>query len=314
LAHKAREHADQGIYDKEPDLLPDELSDAQAMWKVAEGIIASSPYLEVESRIAKVGWSGQPDLLVLDTRAVVVDYKSGWGYVDEAPDNAQMRVYAVLAALDHFRPAVECVIVTPRGLHSRVEYRAEDLLAAHRELCAVRDSALNADAPRIPCPDACKWCPAFGKVSCPETCQALERAGSTMPAVSLESLAPEQIGSAAQAWAIVRKRGEQLEEELRHRLEKGQDIPGARLKAGGVTTSIPDAQAAYNLVPDIPQEVFVKACTLSLNKLADGVYSKNAQDGEQKSKAEVKQWLRDRLSPVLEEKPRKGGLVIGGGE
>lgn len=302
-----------GEYDTEPVLLPDEKADAEAMWAVASPIMGDRT-VSIERRLSRLGWSGQPDLVVLGVDPVVVDYKSGWGEVDQAPDNAQMRVYAVLAAIDYYCAHIEAVIVTPRGLHSRVEYKAEDLLAAHAEICAVRDAALRPNAPRIPSPDACKWCPAFGKTSCPETCQAIERAGTTMPAVSLESLLPEQIGAAAQAWVIIRKRGEQLEDEVRRRLEAGEDIPGAKLKASGVTASIPDAQAAYNLVPDIPQEIFVGACTLSLNKLAEGVHSKITHDGEQKSKAEVKQWLRDKLASVIEEKPKRGALVIGGSD
>jgi len=291
-----------------PELTAEEREAATTMWDTVKDMIYTR-MAEVEKPLEWAGWTGTPDLVLWDSDSTtIIDYKSGWGDIPEAAGNAQLRVYAMLAQ----DSPVEAIIVTPRGIHSKTVYEQEDIENASKELANIRNAALSPNAPRIPHPEACHWCPAFGTPACPETCKALEQADERMPAVSLGSLAPAEMGQIAHAWAIIRKRGQQVEDEIRRRLEEGQDVPGAKLKAGGVTRTIPDPQAAYNLVPDIPQAVFLKACSLSLNKLADAVYADS--DDENATKIGVKRWLEDRLSPVIEEKERRAGLVIGGTE
>jgi hypothetical protein len=91
--------------------------------------------------------------------ALVQDYKTGFREPDAAEDNAQLRVLAVLIALN--LPTVKEVIVQivsgPFGI-TEARYSLAELSAAYEDIVKTLRAINAPDAPFNPSPEACKFC------------------------------------------------------------------------------------------------------------------------------------------------------------
>ena len=91
--------------------------------------------------------------------ALVQDYKAGFREPDAAEDNAQLRVLAILIALN--LPTVKEVIVQivsgPFGI-TEARYDVPRLMAAYDDIVATLRKINAPDAPLTPSPEACKFC------------------------------------------------------------------------------------------------------------------------------------------------------------
>jgi hypothetical protein len=118
----------------------------------------------------KKALSGRFDRVVYTpTKALVIDYKSGFSEPDPAEQNAQLKVLAVLVGL-HL-PAVEEVIVQiisgPFGI-TEARYDVAALGKAYHEIMVTLRALRDPAAPLNPSPAACRYCPAIN------ICQAVK--------------------------------------------------------------------------------------------------------------------------------------------
>ena len=101
--------------------------------------------------------------------ALVQDYKAGFSEPDPAEDNAQLRVLAVLIALN--LPTVKEVIVQlvsgPYGI-TEARYSLAELSAAYEDIVKTLRKINAPDAPFSPSPEACRFCSAIN------VCQAVK--------------------------------------------------------------------------------------------------------------------------------------------
>ncbi|NBW16548.1 MAG: DUF2800 domain-containing protein [Caulobacteraceae bacterium] len=148
----------------------------RCLWQ-SEKLIAQHVGLErdrlVESRIWDPSrtWSGKADLVVIDNRntALVIDYKTGRGDVEEAVGNLQLRALAALVAIHYMVDVVTVAIVQPlAGPPSVCRYEAWDLLKAAAEIDEIMGKANATNQPRNPGP-WCQYCRAAGTDRCPES-------------------------------------------------------------------------------------------------------------------------------------------------
>lgn len=256
-------------------------------------------------------WTGHADLVVNDTFGdwLVVDWKTGWGEQEMPEANAQLRVYAVLVWLQYHRThdirQIRATIASPRGVMEPVIYTAADLYEAEVELHEIHVAAMASGAARLPHPEACKFCRAFGGPTCPETCKAIEALPE--PAVSLEGLPCADLAAMGRLAKLAEKRIDQVKAEIRSRLDDGKEVPGCSLGSPSEVKEIADIGKAFELLPELSQEQFLGACTVSLPKLADA-YAAVLDRPKGKARAEVESIL----SEVIVNKTRKGNLKIGG--
>lgn len=145
----------------------------------------------------------------------VIDYKNGTVFVNEF-DNVQLKFYAVGAVQKHFIGAdtIICVIVQPNAVRKGgkvareyVAFRSElDDFAVTIDEAII--AALQPDAPLIPGPYQCEWCPA--RAFCPEREKAaLQVANSTFSVV--QHVRPEAMPDPATLTA------DRLAEILKHK-------------------------------------------------------------------------------------------------
>jgi CRISPR/Cas system-associated exonuclease Cas4 (RecB family) len=297
-----------------PDLAEDEQDTANRLMARIEPYMPGTPRcIRVEEAYFNGGfpWTGHADLVVNDTKGdwLVVDWKTGWGEQEAPEANAQLRVYAVLVWLQyretHDIRQIRAAIANPRGVMEPVIYTSADLYEAEAELHAIHEAAMAAVAPRLPHPEACKFCRAFGGPTCPETCRAIEALPE--PAVSLDMLEAADLGNMGRLAKLAEKRIDQVKAEIRSRLEDGEEVPGCSIGAPSEVKEIADIGRAFELLPELSQEQFLGACTVSLPRLADA-YAAVLDRPKGQARTEVESIL----SEVIETKTRKGNLKIGG--
>lgn len=261
----------------------------------------------VEHRMEWLGWTGHVDLIVQGSESdwiLVVDWKTGWGELPEPAVNAQLRVYSALAFCEFGKP-VRATLCTPRGVASPVLYDADAIEEAWKELDSIADACRSAGAPRIPDPEACKYCPAFGRPTCPETCEAIAVIDE-VPA-ELTDIEGGSLGRLGAFAKLAEKRIAQVMDEIRRRLEENQEVPGCSLGKGKITKTVNNIGEAFARLTVLEQEEFLSACTLSLPKLADAL----AKATDMK-KTEARREIDTLLADLIDEKQSKSPLKIGG--
>jgi hypothetical protein len=295
-----------------PTLNDEEQDTANRLMQRIEPYLPMTPrqiFVEQELRVEDFPWTGHADLLVIgaDAEALLVDWKSGWGEQEEPVANAQLRVYAVLDWKLHAEKIarLRATIANPRGVMEPVAYRPSDLYDAESELLLIHQAAMKADAPRVPSPDACKYCLAFGRATCPETCKSITAVMGVDP--DLPMIPAATLADMGRLAKLAEKRIDQVKNEIRFRLERGEEVPGCSIGNPSEVKEIADIGKAFELLPELTQEQFLSACTVSLPKLSD-VFA--AVRGT--SKAEGRNAVETILDIVIDVKPRKGNLKIGG--
>jgi len=295
-----------------PSLAEEEQDTANRLMQRIEPYLPMTPrqiFVEQELRVDDFPWTGHADLLIIgaDAEALLVDWKSGWGEQEEPVANAQLRVYAVLDWKLHFDKItrLRATIANPRGVMEPVAYRPSDLYDAENELLLIHQAAMKANAPRVPSPDACKYCRAFGTATCPETCKSIEAVMDVDP--DLPALPAATLADMGRLAKLAEKRIDQVKDEIRFRLERGEEVPGCSIGNPSEVKEIADIGKAFELLPELSQDQFLAACTVSLPKLAD-----NYAAAKTVSKAEGRRTVEAILGKVIETKTRKGNLKIGG--
>ena len=245
-------------------------------------------------------WSGKPDVVyVSGTSALIIDYKSGRGSVENAAENLQLRCLVALLdeswgfTMDEITVAIIQPLVGPPSV---VSYELEDLMDAVRESRLLMAAVMQPDQPRTPSESACKYCK--GKPYCNEA----RELAVTGPIVNApEGITPDAIAStltsshlaqflnrAAQAEAVI----EACKSEARRRLSEGEIVEGWTLKEGSVRESITNSeQVASRFLELGTYEQLSTAITLNKTKLKDAVKLATGTKGRE---------LEAKLSALLE--------------
>lgn len=225
-------------------------------------------------------WSGKPDVVyVEDNRALIIDYKSGRGSVENAAENLQLRCLVALLheSFGFTLEAITVAIVQPLvGPPSVASYELEDLMDAVRESQSLMAAIMQSDQPRTPSESACKYCK--GKPYCSEARElavappvANVPVGTTPDAIAA-TLTNQTLAAfldrAAQAEAVI----EACRSEARRRLSEGDAIEGWMLKDGAVRETITDSEKVASRFLELgTYEQLSSAITLNKTKLKDAL-------------------------------------------
>lgn len=193
-------------------------------------------------------WSGEADLIAVtedSVSALVVDYKTGRGEVEESPRNMQLRALAVLAMVEYGVSNVSVAIVQPLVSRDPVvtRYEYSDLLKAAYEVDYVMRDSVVMGHQRNPSPDACKYCKANGTDRCPESRNVVEDLNPSKELAVIEAVTaisnPIELARFLDACVEVKekikaaeKTIEKAHEQAVKMIQSGVEIPGWTLKEG----------------------------------------------------------------------------------
>lgn len=127
--------------------------------------------------------SGQPDLIIVeDARALVIDYKTGFGEYDEIEGNWQLRFLAVLAYVNlKSIDEVTVCIIQPNTIKNPTLclYSKRDLILSKSLIFQAIDDSKKINAPRNSGLSQCKYCRA--KLTCPEANRSIQTLNTWKP-------------------------------------------------------------------------------------------------------------------------------------
>lgn len=233
--------------------------------------------------------SGKPDLLAYDdSKIVILDYKTGFGFVLDSDSNMQLRDLAVLAfhklvGNDPNRRAklVRVGKIQPRS-HGRAtlcEYNPNDLVTALHQMTERIEACWNPTAPRIPGPKQCQFCRA--RPTCPEakaTVTALQRVDDA----GGELLDGATIARFLDAGKVAKSIIADNEEKAKALLEKNPDaIPGWKLKPGNKVRKVTDPDTVAARFLEIGEMVnFMKSVEVGIGALKEQVRAATGLKGK----------------------------------
>lgn len=238
--------------------------------------------------------SGQADVVYRSgTKALVIDYKTLQGDVEDSPKNLQLRDLACLVK-GHFvlLDEIATVIIQPLVTHSPelCLYDVPDLKRAETEMFA-RVVASNAPgAPRKAGELQCKFC--LAKSKCAQYSQwvgALIPTGTMEPLVkhlvfqtAMELWTPSDCAVAASLLSPAGKALDEIKEFLKARLKADiNSIPGWGLTAPGTREVINDPQACFDRFAALGGQLdkFMKGVSISKTKLKEAVHEVTGAKG-----------------------------------
>jgi hypothetical protein len=201
---------------------------------------------------------GTGDFVAYDTvnhEVIVVDLKYGSGVVVEVKGNKQLRYYGLGAVLtDELQgkpiKTVRLTIVQPRAAHPDGVVRSEtleydELIGFSSELLEAAKKTLEKDAPLVPGPVQCRFCPA-GAV-CPARAKlAIEIAQQEFEAVTTEggkmvelpapaALSDEQLAQIMDRLPILDSWIGSIRAHAEAKLRRGEPVPGFKMVAKRAT-------------------------------------------------------------------------------
>lgn len=217
-----------------------------------------------------------PDFLVemVDATFHLFDYKSGWAELDAPCENAQLRIYAVLAS--KVWPAI-----VERGLYAYImnRYKMEPVFftpgsfaAYQKEIDEIIQASQKPDAPRIPGAMQCKYCKAYQTARCPESQNLPAVMHEQIPATveALQALPAVTVEHHYDLWKAIEPYGKLLKEEIKRRIRADPESIRLSLQSTGKTRSI-DAMEIYKRLSDVPDEVIFQGLALATGKMKEAL-------------------------------------------
>lgn len=168
-------------------------------------------------------------LWMTDDVVLIIDWKTLFGDHDDADVNLQMRMQAACVMQAYEVPVILVAVVQPRtGAPTVAQYSKVLQQRAHDYCCTVAEEAMKLNAARAPGP-WCKFCPCLP--FCPEAAAVTQMIADygilQAPIEELVSGAKsERLSRLMHAGAIATKVVEAVKNELRRRLEAGEEIEG----------------------------------------------------------------------------------------
>jgi hypothetical protein len=313
----------EAVEKEDPSVLVDEVERSLAEWALSflahvrreksasANLIADHKEIFLEMQFGDHGTYGTCDVLDLysDGSGVLLDWKFGFGGVDDAETNSQIQAYAY-GAFQKFPELNElaCYLVLPRRKEiTHAIYKRSDMPRISLRLSTIIARAEVAESYN-PTEGVCDYCSNQGR------CEALkeralvigQKAGFEVPAtLSLNGTPKEkgQLNKLAQlmeGWA-----GEVKKELLRQALEEGAEVSGYKLDQRRTPRAVDNPLVGYEAIKDLVSiEEYLLACSrVSIPELEKFV----AERAPRGHKAEAKQHLED----VLRQSgaPRAEGVV-----
>lgn len=233
--------------------------------------------------------SGQPDWIArCETRALIVDYKTLPGDVEDSPRNMQLRDLACLLA-GTMVPTTEVSVAIIQPLVTMdpevCTYDKESLQKATRDMFTRVVASNDPKSKRVPGEAQCKYCKA--KRRCVEyqkwAGQITPPAMVSILSVPMESWSPEQCAYAAGALGPCQKFLDELKDMLKARLEKDpQSVPGWFLKPGSVREAISNPSEVFKRFVALGgnTDQFMPAINVMKTKLREAINSVTGAKGK----------------------------------
>lgn len=260
---------------------PEEADTAVVMAEMTEKLIGELGGIDgkplCEAEVEAAGWTGHIDLMAMLNGGdlLVIDWKTGRGAVADSDENAQLRAYAVGAirkATDLgwcYGGQVTVAIIQPFEKTVPCFYSIGDIAVAGQELVAWRAGAEADTAPRVPSPDACKYCPAKATSRCPETTNLPATLAESAPLVDLRTMPGAKLAGLIAAGEIVAKLLDEAKDAARDRLKAGEEVGDLALGKPRKTRSIADNLAALQRLADkgVNQKAIFGFCKVSIPEI-----------------------------------------------
>jgi hypothetical protein len=189
--------------------------------------------------------SGQFDRVIYTEEvALCQDFKTGFSEPDPAEQNAQLKVLAVLVALhlpETIREVIVQIISGPYGV-TEARYSLEALGIAYGEIRATLAKINAADAPLVPGPDQCRYCPAIN------ICQAARDLVRPMTELRISAL-PDGTRAAQllDEITVLRNLFDSIEEFYREKLlnDPTYDLPNYAMVPGSIRREVTSWDEAH---------------------------------------------------------------------
>ena len=229
----------------------------------------------------------------------LVDYKFGYGEIEDAEDNIQGQAYMV-GAMDLFPWAKTCTVhfIQPRRdeVSSHV-FRRDDLEEVRFRLRLVVERATEHDPALNPETNTCRFC--HNRLSCPALRDRLlpiarKHVDNDFAVDLLKKYSPSQVSDpdvlskmlevapAMEKWAQEAKK-----HAAKVAQETGEEIPGYRIAYRSVQKKVTEPSTAYDSLKDVmPPEVFAEGCSVSMPGLAKA-YAKHANIPQTEARAKI---------------------------
>lgn len=241
---------------------------------------------------------GTADLVVIfSDSAVVIDWKFGRGYVDEASGNIQLAAYSAMIAQRW--PNVKKVVAstfTPRQRPMYSTHEFKDFATITQYVAnAIQRTELGLD-PR-PGERQCRYCKGAAK------CPALRREVATISndvakLPPLATMPVDQLSELVDQTSAIVRFHELVKSAIRGRIEQGADVPGWRIRDGRKKRSA-DAAKLFGVLSDyLTGDEFAGACKVSLPSVENALAAKWGDQYDTKKAA--KQAAKDACAPVVE--------------
>jgi len=213
-----------------------------------------------EVTVAGGGWTGHLDFMcLLKTGAIlIIDWKTGFGIVPAPNVNAQLRGYFIggvfvcgndWASTGPDSGKFFCAIVDPVRYPEPVEYALSDFRPCTDELEGIRIAAQAPDAPRIPSPYACQYCPALGTSRCKESTGLALKLYEQTSVKDIREADSRWLVSVVRAGKVVTSLCKKAKDEIDRRMgEDAESVPGASFKRGIERRSISDPAELFNRI------------------------------------------------------------------
>lgn len=276
-------------------LEPDELDLAMRCKAQADELIAThvdgGRMSEREVRIwafddqFRKAWSGKPDLIVINgDRALVIDYKTGRGDVEEATGNLQLRALAVLVADQYAVEEVVTAIVQPlAGPPSVAIYGHADLAVAAIQMHELMARVRKPGQPRNPSESACRYCKA--KSICPDVQATVEKLPALVTRTGREiAMTGEQIARFLELAPVAEDAIEAVRGLAKRRLaEDPASVPGWALKPGATRETITKPEELFGRFSAIggTSEQFIRSVKISKTDFKTAVREATGRKGRE---------------------------------
>lgn len=239
--------------------------------------------------------SGEVDVVYRSgTKALILDYKTLAGDIEESPKNLQLRDLAVLVkGNDVVISEIGVAIIQPYVSHKPelCVYSNADLIRATEEMYARVDASNLKDSKRVAGELQCKFCLAKTK------CQPyIAWAGTMIPTGSGDPLVKELVfQTAMENWTPAQRTiaagllgpAVKVVDEIKDFLKEGMAkdpnfVPGYTLTNGSKRESISDPQAAFTRFNKLGGTVdsFMRTVTVGVAKLRDEVAEVTGKKGK----------------------------------
>tara|TARA_Y100000588_G_scaffold145118_1_gene158995 strand:+ start:3391 stop:4506 length:1116 start_codon:yes stop_codon:yes gene_type:complete len=241
---------------------------------------------------------GTVDLVIIvGTHAYIVDYKFGWGEVDDADINIQIQAYAkgVFDKFPDLETAKTVLLLPRRDELLEAEYTRKDMIDVGMRLDLIITKAEEETPDLRPNTEGCRFCK--HRLSCQALSDKLlpiarkyEDSVDDFQTVLWHNYDPAHIedpkvigkmlnvASVLDRWASAAKK-----QALKLAEEEGREIPGYDLRWRTPSTKIEDAQEAYDTLAHLltPEE-FMEASNVTLAQLSKAL-AKKLPRGEKKN-------------------------------